>query len=53
MVLCAFIFTFILFYFFFCLEAPFGQDTYKSDFRHCYGNFFESATPKVTISQLC
>ena len=39
-------------FFSFCLEATFGQDTYKSEFRHCYGNFFESATPKVTMSQV-
>ena len=51
MVFCAFFFLFI--YLFFCLEATLGQDTYKSDFPHCYDNFFESATPKVTISQLC
>ena len=38
---------------FFCLEATLGQDTYESDFRHCYGNFFESSIPEVTISQLC
>ena len=50
MVFCAFIFIFI--FIFFGLEAKLGQDTYKGDFRHCYGNFFESATPKVTISQL-
>ena len=37
---------------FFCLEAALGQDTYKSDFRHCYGIFFENVPSKVTISQL-
>ena len=25
----------------------------ESDFRHCYGNFFESAILKVNGSQLC
>ena len=25
----------------------------ESDFRNCYGSFFESAIPKVTWSQLC
>ena len=44
---------FCFYFLFFCLEATFGQDIYKSDFRHCYSNFFESATPKVTISRLC
>ena len=39
-------------FYFYCLEAALRQDTYKSDFRHCYGNFVESATPKVTRSQL-
>ena len=44
---------FCFYFYFFCLEAALGQDTYQSDFSHCYGNFFESATSKVTISQLC
>ena len=35
------------------IEATLRQDTYESDFRHCYGNFFESSIPEVTISQLC
>ena len=38
---------------FLCLEATLGQETYESDFRQCYGNFFESSIPEVTISQLC
>ena len=41
---------FYFYLFFFGLEATFGQDIYKSDFRHCYSNFFESGTP---ISRLC
>ena len=47
------VFPCVHFYFYFCLEADLGQDTYKSDFRHCYGNFFEGTTRKATISQLC
>ena len=51
MVFRAFIFIFI----FFCLDkiTALGQDTYKSDFRHFHDTFFENATPKVSISQLC
>ena len=36
-----------IFLFFICLEATFGQDTYKTDFRHCY-DFFS----KVVLQKL-
>ena len=36
---------------FFCLESKTYLD--ESGFRNCYGNFFESAILKVTLTQLC
>ena len=43
---------FVHFYFFLFRSNVIKGYLDESDFRHCYGNFYESAIPKVTWSQL-
>ena len=49
MVFCVFMFIFLIFLFKSNVRRGYLDE---SDFRHCFGNFFESAIPKVSWSQL-
>ena len=44
---------FVFSFLFFCLETTVKKLLDENDFRHGFGNYFESAILKVTCYQLC